>query len=45
MLVQAGPIEIRTEVKESSRKFINEWLPGQRVGEFVASTNITDRKP
>lgn len=43
-LFQAGSIEVRAKVRESSRKSINEWLPGQRAGEFVASTNTTARK-
>ena len=45
MLAEAGFVEIRVEVKEASRQFINDWLPGQRAGDYVASTNITALKP
>ena len=44
-LQAAGFVEIRVEVKEESRAFINDWLPGKRAGEYVASALITARKP
>jgi len=45
MLAASGFVGIRVDVKETSRQFINGWLPGHRAGEFVASANITARKP
>lgn len=45
MLTAAGFIEVRVDVKEASRDFINDWIPGQQAGDFVASANITGRKP
>ncbi len=45
MLAGAGFADIRVEVKESSRDFINQWVPGKRAGDFVASATITATKP
>jgi ubiquinone/menaquinone biosynthesis C-methylase UbiE len=45
MLARSGFVEIRVEVKESSRKFINDWIPGHRAGDYVASADITACKP
>ncbi len=45
MLRDAGFAEARVAVKESSRAFINDWLPGARAGDYVASADITARKP
>lgn len=45
MLAAAGFVDIRVEVKEASRSFINDWLPGKQAGDYVASANITARKP
>ena len=45
MLTAAGFEQIRIETKESSREFINDWLPGKRAGDYVASANITAIKP
>jgi len=45
MLTSAGFTDIRLEVKQSSREFINEWLPGKGAGDYVASANITAVKP
>lgn len=45
MLASAGFGEIRVEVKQASRDFINDWLPGKRAGDYVASANIIARKP
>lgn len=41
----AGFTDIRVEVKEASRAFINDWLPAKQAGDYVASANITARKP
>lgn len=45
MLEGAGFVEVRVDVKEGSRAYINDWLPGKRAGDYVASANITARKP
>ena len=45
MLTAAGFTDIRIEVKAASRASINDWIPGQSAGDFVASANITGRKP
>ena len=45
MLSSAGFTGIRVEIRRSSRDFINEWLPGKRAGDYVASANITAVKP
>ena len=45
MLSSAGFTGIRVEIRRSSRDFINEWLPGKRAGDYVASANITAAKP
>jgi arsenite methyltransferase len=45
MLAEAGFTEVRVAVKETSRAFINDWLPGKRPGDYVASAGITARKP
>jgi arsenite methyltransferase len=45
MLAAAGFTDIRVEVKEASRAYINDWLPGKQAGEYVASASITARKP
>jgi SAM-dependent methyltransferase len=45
MLGAAGFIDIQVAVKESSRAFINDWLPGEQAGAYVASASITARKP
>lgn len=45
MLTAAGFTEFHVDVKEASRAFINEWMPGRHAGDFVASASITGRKP
>jgi len=45
MLSSAGFTDIRVEIKQSSRDFVNEWLPGKRAGDYAASANITAAKP
>lgn len=45
MLAASGFDEIRVDIKEGSRQFINDWLPGHRAGDYVASANITAKKP
>lgn len=45
LLAAAGFTEIRVHVKDSSRSYINQWLPGKQAGDYVASADITARKP
>jgi ubiquinone/menaquinone biosynthesis C-methylase UbiE len=45
MLAQAGFVDVRVAVKEASRAFIHDWLPGRQAGDYVASADITARKP
>lgn len=45
MLQAAGFCDIAVSVKTESREFIKDWFPGSGVEDFVASANITARKP
>jgi len=45
IMTSAGFEKILIEPKNSSRKFIREWAPGLKVEDFIASANITARKP
>lgn len=45
MLQATGFEAIGIEINEASRAFINEWMPGMRAGDYVASATITARKP
>jgi arsenite methyltransferase len=40
LLAQAGFANIRVSVKEESREFIREWMPGAGVEKYVASATI-----
>lgn len=44
MLREANFLEIRVAIKEESRCFVNEWLPGKNPGDYVASAMIEARK-
>ncbi len=44
-LEAAGFVDVKVEVKGESRTFIDEWMPKKRAGDYVASANITARKP
>jgi arsenite methyltransferase len=44
-LAAAGFTQIRVEPKDGSRKIIGQWIPGQRVEEFVTSATIEAVKP
>ncbi len=44
MLAAAGFTHVQVDVKAASRGFINDWIPGQEAGAYVASANITARK-
>lgn len=41
----AGFVDVRIDIKEESRAFIDEWLPGKHAGKYAASASITARKP
>jgi SAM-dependent methyltransferase len=45
ILRQVGFNDIRIEVKEESRNFIREWMPGTGIEEYVASATIEAVKP
>jgi len=40
MLADAGFSDVRVDVKEESREFIRDWVPGSRAEEYVASATI-----
>lgn len=45
LLREAGFEMVRVAVKEESRAFIKDWLPGSGAEEYVASANIEAVKP
>jgi len=45
ILREAGFEEVRVTVKEESRTFIKDWLPGSGVEDYVASANIEAVRP
>lgn len=45
LLTEAGFENVRVDVKEESRTFIREWMPGTGVERFVASATIEGVKP
>ena len=45
LLEAAGFESIRVEVKDSSREFIRDWMPGSGVENHVASATIEAVKP
>jgi SAM-dependent methyltransferase len=45
LLADAGFERICVDVKEASREFIRDWLPGSGVEDFVASATIEAVKP
>ncbi len=45
LLHDAGFTNVRVEVREESRAFIRDWMPGSGVEDYVASGNIEAIKP
>lgn len=45
LLQKAGFTKIQISVKEESKEFIKEWLPGNKLEEYIASANIEATKP
>jgi ubiquinone/menaquinone biosynthesis C-methylase UbiE len=45
LLGQAGFQDVRVSVKQESRDFIREWMPGAGVEKYVASATIEGIKP
>ena len=45
MLEQAGFRDIIIDVKEESKKIINEWMPGNNIGDYIVSAYIEAKKP
>ena len=44
MLVSAGFTNIQVTLRDESRKFVNEWLPGKNAGDYVVSATISGQK-
>lgn len=44
MLSSVGFENIEVQIKEGSREFINDWLPGRRAGDYVVSANVIASK-
>lgn len=44
MLASTGFTNIQVTLRDESRKFINEWLPGKNAGDYVVSATITAQK-
>ncbi|HEX2909296.1 MAG TPA: arsenite methyltransferase [Chloroflexia bacterium] len=44
-LSQAGFGEISIQPKDQSRKFIQEWVPGSNVEDYIVSATVEARKP
>jgi hypothetical protein len=45
ILMDAGFEQVSIQVKPESRQFIQDWLPGTDAENYVASANITAKKP
>lgn len=45
MLQDAGFVDVRVDVREDSKSFIRDWAPGTNAELYVASANITARRP
>lgn len=45
LLASAGFEDVRVDVNPASREFIRDWMPGSGAENYVASADITARKP
>ena len=45
MLADAGFVDVCVDMKEESREFIKDWLPGSGAEDFVVAANVTAVKP
>ncbi len=45
MLGKAGFADVKVQLKAESRAFIDKWLPGMSLGDYIASANIEAVKP
>jgi SAM-dependent methyltransferase len=45
ILVEAGFTNIQIDLKEGSKEFISQWLPGKELEDKIASANIQAVKP
>lgn len=45
MIAAAGFEDVRVELKEESREFIKDWLPGSGAEDYVVAANVTATKP
>lgn len=45
MLVAAGFVDVKVSVRAESRAFIEDWAPGSRAEDYIASATIEARKP
>lgn len=45
MLEQSGFKDIIIDVKEDSKKIINEWITGINAGDYIVSAYIEAKKP
>jgi SAM-dependent methyltransferase len=45
LLREAGFEKVRVQVKEESREFIRDWIPGSKAEDYVASATIEAVKP
>jgi len=45
LLKSSGFVNVAVKLKEESREFIKNWLPGSGCEKYVVSADITARKP
>jgi hypothetical protein len=45
MLKAAGFRDVFVQLKEESREFIKDWMPGSGAEDFIVAANITATKP
>jgi len=45
MLKEAGFVNLRIHTKDESKIFINDWLPGRQIEDYVVSAEIEALKP